>query len=142
MKYYCDGFLYGANPSDYGGGYSIVDEENNLIVRQEVLKVGLTNNEAEILGILNAMKYAKEGDQVSTDSMCCLSWVNMGKSKARADLSELLKECLALRDEKNINLMWESRNFNLAGVFNESRGAKWRRQTFDGIYFHREIPKQ
>lgn len=32
MKYYIDGFVDGSNPSDRGGGYSIVDENCELIV--------------------------------------------------------------------------------------------------------------
>lgn len=132
MKYYTDGFMIGGNPSTIGGGYTIVDENNELIERKIIDKNPFTSNEAEILGILNSLKYAKEGDSVSTDSMCCLSWANKGYSKARPDLFDLLQECLKIKRDKKINLMWEAREFNLAGIYNEEIGGKYRKR--DGGY--------
>src|SRR3990167_9505470 len=62
MKYYCDGFLLGnLNPSKKGGGYTIVDEIENIIHREVIKKENFTNNEAEILGIYEVLKLAKEG---------------------------------------------------------------------------------
>lgn len=119
MKYYTDGFMIGGNPSDTGGGFTIVDENNESIHREVVNKKNFTNNEAETLGILKALTIAKEGDTVSTDSMCCLGWVNRGKSKARPDLNELLSTAKFLAEKKKINLCWERRDFNLAGIYNE-----------------------
>src|SRR3990167_1917815 len=119
MKYYTDDFVDGCNPSDKGGGYTILDEEKNLIKQEYVEKRNFTNNEGEILGIYNALLFCEKGDTISTDSMCCLTWVGNGKSKARPDLNEILKECKELRNEKKVNLMWEGREFNIAGQFNE-----------------------
>lgn len=121
-KYYTDGYMIGGNPSKIGGGYTIVDENNNLIERKEIIQVNFTNNEAEILGILNAMKLAEYEDTVSTDSKCCLLWTNKGMSKSRPDLFPLIQECKTLLKEKNINLIWEGRDFNLAGIYNEKKG--------------------
>lgn len=129
MKYYTDGFVRGSNPSPYGGGYTIVDENNNLIKREEVEKVGFTNNEGELLGILAASKITQEGDSISTDSMNNLAWANSGRSKARPDLNPLLSEVKYLINLKSLNLMWERRDFNLAGIYNEQeqtgRRKKW-----------------
>ena len=111
--------MMGTNPSDIGGGFTIVDENDNLIKIEEIFKKKFTNNEAEIRGIQFALEYAKEGDTISTDSMCCLSWVNRGKSKARPDLNDILTNCYLLKLQKGINLMWEGRDFNLAGIYNE-----------------------
>lgn len=123
MKYYTDGWMMGSkNPSPYGGGFTVMGENNEFIVRQEIYKKGLTNNKAEIQGILYALEYAEYGDTVSTDSMCCLSWVNSGKSKARPDLNELLIKCKIIKKEKNINVCWEGRDFNLAGIYNDNVG--------------------
>lgn len=120
MKYYTDGWMMGSkNPSPYGGGFTITDEKGVLLEESTVKKTGFTNNEAEILGIQAALQYAEKGDTVSTDSMCCLTWVNTGKSKARPDLKELLAKCKQLKEEKEINLCWEAREFNLAGIYNE-----------------------
>lgn len=121
VKYYSDGFLRGKkNPSPIGGGYTVVDENKNLIKREEFERAGFTNNEGEILGILEAAKIADIGDCISTDSMCCLAWANVGRSKARPDLNPVLMETAALIADKHINLMWERRDFNLAGIFNEN----------------------
>ena len=120
MKYYCDGWMMGSkNPSPYGGGFTVVDEDKVLIVREDIFKEVFTNNEAEIRGIKFALEYAEEGDSVSTDSLCCLSWVRKGRSKARPDLYVLLDQCNDLFNQKKINLLWEAREFNLAGIFNE-----------------------
>lgn len=119
MKYYTDGWVKGHNPSKWGGGYTVVDENNNLIKYIDIEKVGFTNNEGETLGILEGLRVAGVGDSVSTDSMCCLGWANRGFSKARPDLNELLRECRQLMRKKKINLLWEGREFNLAGIYNE-----------------------
>lgn len=120
MKYFTDGFIIARkNPSPYGGGYTIVDQYNNLIKREQFDGIEMSSNKAEILGIVEALRLASNFDIISTDSMCCISWVFMGKSKARPDLNYLLEEARGLWDRKNINLCWERRNFNLAGIYNE-----------------------
>ena len=58
MKYYSDGFTNGSNPSKTGGGYSIVDENNTLLVLEKIEKKGFTNNEAELLGLFLALTIA------------------------------------------------------------------------------------
>jgi len=121
MKYYCDGFLRGPkNPSPIGGGFTVVNDLNELVHREEVQKSNFTNNEAEILGILQALRMCSKGDTISTDSLCALTWVQSGKSKVRPDLTSVLQECFILKYEKRVNLMWEGRDFNLAGIYNES----------------------
>lgn len=121
MKYFTDGWMIGTNPSKIGGGFTVIDEKGELVIREEIRKEGFTNNEAEIRGIKFALEYADEGDSISTDSMCCLTWVRKGKSKARPDLFVLLDQCNDLLYSKKINLLWEGRDFNLAGIFNEEQ---------------------
>lgn len=120
MKYYTDGWMKGSkNPSPYGGGWTIMKEDGELIRFIDIKKPNFTNNEAEVKGIIEALNIAEKNDCISTDSMCCLTWINSGKSKARPDLNEILKEGKRILKEKNINLMWEAREFNLAGHYNE-----------------------
>src|SRR3990167_8462361 len=119
MKYFTDGYTLLRNPSPVGGGFSIIDENNKLLIHERIEKVGFTNNEGEILGILWCLEICKEGDIISTDSMCAISWVRTGKSKSRKDLKEIFEKCQRLKNEKKVNLMWESREYNLAGHFNE-----------------------
>lgn len=120
MKYYTDGYTLGQNPSDEGGGYSVVDENGELIAHEVIRQSHFTNNEAEIRGIEHVLKICAAGDQISTDSMNALTWIHAGKSKARADLNEVLKFCQKELVAKKVNLMWEGRDFNLAGHFNEA----------------------
>ena len=120
MKLYCDGYCIQKNPSDIGGGYTIVDEYNNLIKTKKILKQGLTNNEAELLGIYNALRKSKKNGIISSDSQCCIAWAKNGYAEARPDLNDICWKSKLLLFKKNINLIWERRELNLAGHYNES----------------------
>jgi ribonuclease HI len=134
MKYFSDCFIYVKNPSPIGGGYTIMDEDNNLLVNEKILQEGLTNNEAELLGVLNALKIAENGDIVSTDSMNTIRWIeniayylehpNKKKSikRARKDLDNIKLEAYQLMIKKHIKLIHEPREKNLAGIWNEETG--------------------
>lgn len=124
MKYYIDGFTKLRNPSPIGGGYSIFDENNTLIKVENIEKVGMTNNEAELLGLLNCLKEVKVGDTISTDSMNTIAWIRTKKDKkiARKDLVPIIMECRQMLESYKINLIWEGRDFNLAGKYNEDSG--------------------
>jgi len=119
-KYYSDGWMIKRNPSPIGGGFTVVREhDRKLLIRFKILKPGLTNNEAEVRGIRFAMRIAKEGDTISSDSKFCIQWVKWGMSKKRKDLVPLLKDTKKMMIDKNINLIWERRDKNLAGIYNE-----------------------
>lgn len=123
MKIYSDGYCIGSNPSKVGGGYSIVDENNKLLETKEVFKEGFTNNEAELLGCVRAMELANIGDTIIVDSMNTIHWINgAGKHKnknKRQDLQSIKVKGFYLRKEKALNLIWEGRDSNLAGQYNE-----------------------
>jgi len=119
MKLYSDGYTLFGNPSPKGGGFTVVDEKNNLLIHEKIEKEGLTNNEAEIRGLFWALSKAGENEIVSTDSYICCCWIKRGSSKARKDLKELIQSCKKLKEEKNISLIWEGRDLNLAGIYNE-----------------------
>jgi ribonuclease HI len=121
MKYYFDGFTLRRNPSPIGGGYTIVDDNNTLIKVENIKKIGLTNNEAELRGLLGCLEVASKGDILSTDSFNTISWIRTLKDKkiARKDLLVTIRACRELMEEKEINLIWEGRDYNLAGIYNE-----------------------
>lgn len=121
MKYYTDGFTLESNPSKKGGGYSILDENNTVIAVENIQKEGFTNNEAELLGVYHCLHLCEPGDSISTDSMNTIAWIKTKKLKkvARQDLLSIIIECKKLIEDKIINLMWEGREFNLAGIYNE-----------------------
>lgn len=124
MKYYIDGFTKLRNPSPIGGGYSIFDENNTLIKVENIDKVGMTNNEAELIGLLNCLKEVRIGDTISTDSMNTIAWIRTKKSNkiSRKDLIPIIMECRQMLESLKVNLIWEGRDFNLAGKYNEDSG--------------------
>lgn len=119
MKLYCDGFTLGKNPSDEGGGFSIVDENKKLVIRHCLHRPRFTNNEGELMGILAALDRCAPGDEVSTDSLCAMSWVRRGRSKARPDLRTVCEMAREKLESSGASLVWEPREKNLAGLFNE-----------------------
>lgn len=116
-KLYCDGHFIDRKP-----GYSIVNSEGTLIDTNRCPSnfPALDAIDAEIWAIIVALEMSEKGDLVSTDSMAALSSVNGGRSKTRPFLDEWLWRAHNLMIDKNINLMWERREFNLAGQFNEN----------------------
>lgn len=124
MKYFTDGYLFLSNPSPIGGGYTIVDNDNWLVECVKINKIGFTNNEAELLGIYNTLKIANVGDVISSDSQITVNWVKqdkLSKKRARRDLDHIKIAAHKLMIDKKINLIWEPREKNLAGIFNEER---------------------
>lgn len=121
-KYYSDGFLGSKNPSNKGG-YTIVNQENVLVLQEKIFKQHLTVNEVELLGVYNALKIADNDDVISTDSQNTLKWINninkKKRKKVRIDLDPIKLECYNLMISKKIKLIWERRDKNLAGIWNE-----------------------
>jgi ribonuclease HI len=120
MTYYFDGFTLYGNPSPKGGGFTVTDVDGMLIKRQEVFKVGMTNNEAELLGCLFSAKLANHGDTLVTDSKNTIAWVRRGIPKARPDLTPEASEAKELIKLKNLTLEFVPREENLAGILNET----------------------
>jgi hypothetical protein len=123
MTYHCDCFVYGGNPSDKGGGFTITDEQGNLLWQVEKLKPGFTNNEGELLGVLYAAMLASHGDTIVTDSQNTIAWTRSGNPKARPDLKNfaaLAKKLVAL---KRLAVVWKPREENAAGIYNEEHRA-------------------
>lgn len=120
MTYYFDGFTFYGNPSPKGGGYTVTDDHGNLIKRQEIYKIGFTNNEAELLGCLFSAELASRGDVLVTDSKNTIAWTRSGNPKARPDLKETAGKIKELLKLKNLTLEWTPREENLAGILNET----------------------
>lgn len=121
VKYYTDGFTIRGNPSKVGGGYTIINENNEVLITENIEKVGMTNNEAELLGVWHALHLCNEFDVVSTDSMNTIAWLrtNNLKKVARQNLLDIIKECKEIVASKQVNIIWEGREHNLAGIHNE-----------------------
>jgi ribonuclease HI len=133
MKYYTDGYTIQSNPSQIGGGYTIVDDNNELVLTKSIDKIGMTNNEAELLGMYECLLNCPEIETISTDSQVIHGWIVKGMRKKcpRKDLEPLVIKCRDLLREKRAKIIWEGRDDNLAGIYNDESGldvlgTKWR----------------
>ena len=120
---YTDGFLFNTNPSPIGGGYSLVNGDGYVVERTEVLKYGMTCNEAELLGVLRATETSKLNGFILTDSQVVKSWIKRGESKNRADLNDVIIKCKNMVCQNNIMILFVPRNKNLAGLHNARFGT-------------------
>ena len=130
MKLYSDGYCLESNPNKIGGGYTIVDE-NEVLIETKCFLRHMTNNEAELLGCLRALELAENEDTIIVDSMNTIRWIlnirkllekpksKKSKRRARKDLDNIKLEAHDLAKKKNIKIIWESRDKNLAGAYNE-----------------------
>lgn len=118
---YSDGYTIGKNPSSQGGGYLLADENGNLIKTEEFNisnyypERKYTNNEAELMGVLEATRLIENGGEIYTDSMNTIRWIKNCKFKARPDLKQFGMEAKINILEKNLELIFISREENLAG---------------------------
>lgn len=117
--FHTDGFVDGKNGEAKSGGCTVFKNGKLLERLTAQNDGGFTNNEAELMGVLRALKYADDGDEIVTDSMNTLAWIGSRKPKARPDLKEQASEANTLLHLKKVNLYWASRNENQAGNYNE-----------------------
>lgn len=120
MKYYCDGYTRGTQKR-YGGGFCVMREDGELIAFEQMDIPGVSSLEFELKAIQHAVSICEHNDQVSTDTMFLVSQLLKRKIKIVDKFTEDLQKTAMLIKEKNINLMWEGRRFNLAGIYNEQK---------------------
>lgn len=121
---YSDGFTIGRNPSPMGGGYLLADE-NGKVIKHETIRLSrhpneygskkYTNNEGELMGVVEATKIIENGGEIYTDSMNTIKWITNCKFKARPDLKQFGMEAKINILEKNLDLIYIPREENLAG---------------------------
>ena len=110
-----------SNPSETGGGFVVMNELGENLAEEIILKKGFTNNEAELKGVLKATELAGEFDTIVTDSRNTIAWImsKKRKMKARPDLKEFADKALTNILDKNLELIWEGRETNKAGIYIE-----------------------
>jgi len=116
---FADGFLFRANPSPTGGGYTVVNKQGEVLAREIIEQPGLTNNEAELRGLIRAIELAEKRSSVGTDSRVARAWVCRGRSRARRDLRTILKRTRKLLLEKEVEIVFVPRELNPAGILND-----------------------
>lgn len=119
-KIYTDGFTIGKNPSNTGGGFVLIVEENAKIYVERIFKTNFTNNEAELCGLNKASQFASEGDWILSDSFTAIAWVHRGNCKARPDLCQMAKDAKDNCEYKNLILKHIPRELNIAGNYIDS----------------------
>lgn len=119
--YFSDGYTILRNPSLYGGGFVICNQEGKILIHERIQKQGFTNNEAELLGVYEVLKFCAPFSKIITDSMNTYYWIRKGESGTRKDLNFLLQEAKRIKNEKYIEIEWKPREQNLAGIYIEKQ---------------------
>lgn len=120
MKIYCDGYTIGANPSNVGGGFVVMNEDLQILSHFEIKKSHFTNNEAELLAALKAMELAEPYDEIITDSTNTVAWITKCKVKARPDLLPFAIKARDFLTTKHLDFYQRPREENLAGIHIET----------------------
>ena len=109
MKIYCDGSGFNGQVSKW----CVVLEDGT--VKKGIIRENKTNNQMEYKALLNALKLAKKGDTIYTDSRLLEGQV-MKNWKVNAEhLLSLVIQAKQLVKEKQIKIIWIPREKNLAG---------------------------
>ena len=124
MVFDVDGYMWGKNPAP-GGGFTIVNEHNELVKRIPVKKAKWTNNDAELWAVAGAVQIAQTGDTIRSDSEVIVKWwVPRGVCKSRPDLNKLCQFVHNGLRDKRLTLVWVSRNENRAGLYNDTHKGR------------------
>jgi len=99
------------------GSYCFVILEKNIVKRFK--KKGITNNEAEYLAVIEALKFVEDNSTITifSDSKLIVNQIKMEWHIKEERLRKLFEEVLSLIKEKNIdfNIEWIPRGENKAG---------------------------
>lgn len=74
-----------------------------------------TSNQMEYAALIEALKLARDGDEILTDSQLLVGQVSKGWKVNKAHLVPLVDECKRLRKSKRVKLEWVPREMNKAG---------------------------
>lgn len=115
MKIWVDGSGYNGKISRY----CILFEGSEPIIK--VLKEKKTNNEMEYKALYEALRTAKGGETIYTDSQLVFGHLIKNWKQNYPHLREIAEKCKKLMTEKNINLVWIPREENKAGKILEGK---------------------
>lgn len=113
-KTYVDGYLIDTNPSDKGG-FTIAIEDK--IKTYEIKQKNLTNNQVEIMACIVGM--LEKPKIIISDSQIAVKCINgewKGKNEKLLPLINLGRVMLKIKKK---TLIWEKRDNNLAGIYND-----------------------
>jgi len=119
MNLFCDG----SGTNGIKCGYCVAREDGKILKHEmfEGLEGKATNNEMEYKAVIEALKEARDGDTIYTDSQLVVNHASgMYKVKAR-HLKPLAGEVRRLLKMKDVKLQWICREDNVAGWHLEKR---------------------
>lgn len=112
-KIFVDGHIVGKNDGTASVGFSkivIENKEHNI----EYIKPNLTNSEAELIAIIHACLFAKDGDEIYTDSQFVEGAINKNWKVKEARLQNLVVVAKSILKVKGVKLLWIRRKQNPA----------------------------
>ncbi|MFQ6056046.1 MAG: RNase H family protein [Methanosarcinales archaeon] len=110
MKIWVDG---SGDLFEDNGRIAVVFENGKEIVKRIG---GATNNEAEYLALIEALKYCKGKEEIFTDSQLLCGHLNMNWKVKAENLMVYYLTSLRLLKEKKVKLKWIPRSKNKAGI--------------------------
>jgi len=127
---YCDG-----EPAIMEGQYgkiAVVSDEHGTHVL-DILSQRVTVNQAEYLGMREALLVANDGDTICSDSQLVVGQLTKGWAVNAQTIKSLFEECKQIYDRKHVTIRWVNRRDNLAGHVLERLKGK---NMFDDISPH------
>lgn len=109
---YCDG-----EPAIMEGQYgkvAVISEEHGSHVL-DILSSRVSVNQAEYLGMREALIIANDGDTICSDSQLVVGQLTKNWAVNANSIKKLFEDCKKLYDSKHVTVNWVSRNDNLAG---------------------------
>lgn len=117
MRFYVDGSGWNGRRSRY----AVVAENGKTSVAVKELQEQKTNNEMEYAALIEALKLARDGDEILTDSQLLVGQVSKGWKVNKTHLKPLVEKCKKLLIEKRARLEWVPREMNKAGKLLEKQ---------------------
>jgi ribonuclease HI len=127
---YIDGGCSGNSRKDYSKRkmISVVCDSSNIILSEEEVNNGGSNNIAEFLALKDALKWCIQNKikeiRIITDSKNTTYWfkkLKKGKQNNYKLVLQIRKEIMKLKKQVKVNLEWQPRETNLAGIYIENK---------------------
>lgn len=117
MNIYADG----SGTNGITCSYCVLREDGEVIKHEVFEGLGgkATNNEMEYRAVIEALKAAKDGDSVSSDSQLVVYQVLGAYKVKEPHLKPLAEKARKLLESKDIRLQWVKRDNNVAGRYLE-----------------------
>jgi len=132
LVYFVDGGCSANGKQDATGMIVATDGDGNIIIEKKLLPEKMrgivhkkiTSNVAELEAVrflLRKLKKIKQPVKIVTDSQLVEHWLNYKYGTKYGHLAVIILKCLVLMSKMDVEIEWQPREKNLAGVYIESR---------------------